>query len=196
MIAEPIAKPRIWTYDEVRAINDDVRRELHDGEIYVMPSPIPTHQRIVTRLAGFLNTWAQQSGGEAIVSPLDMYVSETTYYIPDLIFYSGPQMEIIDLDLEIKNLRLTPHLVVEVLSPKTASNDRTLKTRAYADFEIAHYWIIDPIARTLEAFELVENRYFLAGTLAGTGTLTLPSFANLELRGADLFPGASASSSD
>ncbi len=193
MIAEPLTKSRIWTYDEVREIDGDVRRELHDGEIYEMLSPTVNHQRIITRLAEFLNVWARrQGGGEATVSPVDLYISERTYYIPDLVFYSGAQMQSAEMAGDLKNLRLAPLLVAEILSPSTARNDRTLKTRAYADFGIVHYWIVDPVAQILEAFELRENRYFLAGTLAAEESLSFAAFPDLEIRGAELFPDAHA----
>lgn len=192
MIAEPLTtrKTKTWTYDEVRAIDDDVRRELHDGEIYEMPSPTYNHQRIVTRLAEFLNVWARtHSGGEATVSPLDMYVSETTYYIPDLIFYSGEQMEVIEAEEDLKNLHLAPHLVAEVLSPSTARNDRALKMRTYASFGIAHYWILDPVAQMLEAFELSDGRYASAGAIGAGETYQPTAFAELSIEANALFPG-------
>ncbi len=188
MVAEPLTTRKIWTYDEVRALDDDVRRELHDGEIYEMPSPTVNHQRIVTRLAGFLNAWARQQGGEAIVSPLDLYISERTYYIPDLVFYSGAQMESNEMTGDLKNLRIAPHLVVEILSPSTARNDRTLKTRAYAKFGIAHYWILDPIAQTLEAFELSGDRYALAGAIGAGESYAPAAFPELTIVADELFP--------
>ena len=39
MVAQPLKTRRIWTYNEVRAIDDEVRRELHDGELFEMLSP-------------------------------------------------------------------------------------------------------------------------------------------------------------
>ena len=191
MIAKPQITRKIWTYDEVRAINDDVRRELHDGEVFEMPSPTYNHQRIVTRLAGFLNNWAQQhGGGEATACPLDLYISETTYYIPDLVFYSGTQTEIIESQSDLGNLQIAPFLVVEVLSPSTARNDRTLKTRVYANFGVAHYWILDPRAQTLEAFELDGDRYALAGAVGAGETYSPGAFPGLSVRADELFPGA------
>ncbi len=92
MIAEPLTQRRIWAYDEVREIDDDVRRELHDGEIYEMPSPLVNHQSIILRLAILLSEWARANGGRVYLSPVDLYVCETTYYIPDLVFYSAAQM--------------------------------------------------------------------------------------------------------
>ena len=140
-------------------------------------------------MAGFLNLWAQQhGGGEVTASPLDVYVSETTYYIPDFVFYSGAQRESIETGNDLKNLTFAPQIVVEVLSPSTARNDRTLKMRAYADFGIAHYWILDPAAQTLEAFELGRGRYSLAGAIGAGETYAPAAFPDLIIVADALFP--------
>ncbi len=196
MIAEPQSIPRAWTYDEVRDINDDVRRELHDGEIYVMPSPNLKHQSIILYLAVLLTQWARAHGGKVYLSPVDLYVSPTEYYIPDLVFYSAAQMRNGEVERDPNRLKIAPAIVVEVLSRSTARNDRTLKTRAYANFGIEHYWIIDPVAQTLEAFELIQGRYSLAGAMGADESYAPPAFAGLEIVGAELFPDDSVSSQD
>ena len=199
MIAEPVTtratqtRTESWTYDEVRAIDDDVRRELHDGEIYVMPSPNLKHQSIIGRLYLWLTLWAQQHGGKAYLSPVDLYVSATEYYIPDLVFYSAAQMQSGEVERDPNRLTIAPAIVVEVLSRSTARNDRTLKTRAYAKFGIPHYWILDPIAQTLEAFELIEGRYSLSGSLGEGETYAPAAFPELIIGADELFAFATAS---
>ena len=200
MIAEPLTrretKTRTWTYDEVRGIDDDLLRELHDGKIYIMPSPIPEHQDIIGQHYLQIMLWARQQGGKAYVSPLDLYVSQTEYYIPDLVFYSAAQMQNNAVPRGTKRLTVAPTLAVEVLSRSTARNDRTLKTRAYARFAIPHYWILDPVAQTLEAFELIEGRYSLAGAMGADENYAPATFPGLEIVGTELFPGDTSSSQD
>ena len=188
MIAEPFTtrKTKNWTYDEVRAIDDEVQRELHDGEIYAMPSPILDHQSIIGKLYLFLSLWAR-ARGKAFLSPVDLYVSDAAYYLPDLVFYSAAQMQSGEVERDPKRLTVAPAIVVEVLSRSTTRNDRTLKTRAYATFGIAHYWIIDPAAQTLEAFELSDDRYALAGAIGAEETYAPAAFAELQVVGAELF---------
>jgi Uma2 family endonuclease len=48
---------------------------------------------------------------------------------------------------------LAPDWVCEVLSPTTARLDRGEKLPIYAASGVAHIWLVDPILRTLEAFE-------------------------------------------
>ena len=191
MIAEPLTTPlttrRTWTYDEVCDINDDVQRELHDGEIFAMPSPTLNHQDIILNLAFLLKLWARQHGGKAYLSPVDLYVSPNEYYIPDLVFYSAAQMQNGAIERDPKRLTVAPQIVIEILSPSTARNDRTIKTRAYARFGIEHYWIIDPGAQTLEAFELREERYTLAGAIGADETYQPEGFENLIIPAEELF---------
>jgi Uma2 family endonuclease len=58
-----------------------------------------------------------------------------------------------------KNLPAAPALAAEVLSPSTSLVDRNLKKAAYERFGVQSYWIVDPIQRTLLAFELRERAY-------------------------------------
>ncbi len=168
MIAEPpVFTAKKWTYEQVSAINDDVRRELYHGEIFIMPSPIIEHQEIILRLAFLLMTWARQFGGQAFISPLDLYVSQQVYFIPDLVFYGAQKMASGEVKRDPKRFHLAPDLIVEILSNSTAINDRVRKYRAYAEFGVPFYWIVDPAARTFHAFRLENGRYVDEAVLGG-----------------------------
>lgn len=188
MIAEsPVFTPQEWTYDQVSAIDDDVRRELCDGEIFEMPSPILLHQKIILRLAVTFSLWARQHGGEAFISPLDLYVSPRRYFIPDFIFYNAPQMASGEVARDPKRLTVAPTLIVEVLSDSTAANDRVRKLHAYAEFGVANYWIIDPALQTVEAFELREGLYQVVAAHEGGETFAPAAFAELHIVLPELF---------
>jgi Uma2 family endonuclease len=78
-------------------------------------------------------------------------------------------------------VRVTPHLVIEVASPRPrdARRDRVDKLRDYARAGIRYYWILDPRLRSLEIFELTERgRYALAVT-ASDGRNRVPGCAGL-----------------
>ena len=59
------------------------------------------------------------------ISPFDVVLSSTNVLEPDLIFVSTEQQSIIT----DANIQGAPALVVEVISPSTASKDRELKRR-------------------------------------------------------------------
>ena len=52
-----------------------------------------------------------------------------------------------------------PGWVCEVLSPSTVQLDRVQKLRIYAREGVAHAWLVDPLARTLEVLRLEGGRW-------------------------------------
>jgi len=54
-----------------------------------------------------------------------------------------------------------PDLVVEVLSPSTASEDRGSKRAEYEDVGVREYYLLDPQAKSVEAFVLEGGGYVL-----------------------------------
>src|SRR5262249_35501952 len=52
-----------------------------------------------------------------------------------------------------------PDCVCEVVSASTGRVDRSRKMRAYAREGIAHLWLLDPLARTLEVYGLEGGRW-------------------------------------
>ena len=59
------------------------------------------------------------------------------------------------------NIQGAPDLVVEILSPSTATLDRGAKMLLYVKYGVPHYWILDSDRLTLEMYELQEGNYKL-----------------------------------
>ena len=76
---------------------------------------------------------------------------------------------------------LAPDWVCEVLSPSTAQKDRSLKMPLYAQHGVGYVWLIDPVVRTLEAYELVEGRWVLLGTFREDQCVAIVPFEAVEL---------------
>lgn len=79
-----------------------------------------------------------------------------------------------------RRLVAPPDVVVEVISPSTARADRVLEMEAYAEFGVAHYWLLDPTLQSFEAFVLDNGRYALERVLAETGEMSFADFADLK----------------
>ncbi len=65
------------TYEDYCLLpNDGKRYEIIEGELFVTPSPITAHQRIVTRLASYLLTYVEEHNlGAVFVAPFDVVFS-------------------------------------------------------------------------------------------------------------------------
>ncbi|MDR3570155.1 MAG: Uma2 family endonuclease, partial [Syntrophobacteraceae bacterium] len=74
-----------------------------------------------------------------------------------------------------------PDRVCELLSPKTAGTDKSLKRAIHARAGVPHLWLIDPIARTLDVFRLVEGNWLVAGFFAGDDTVRAEPFQAVEM---------------
>ena len=77
-------------------------------------------------------------------------------YEPDVMFFGPTKSTQIDAD----TLRFPiPDLIVEVLSPSTEARDRGIKFQDYALHGVSEYWIIDPVAETVELYRLKGIEY-------------------------------------
>lgn len=174
------------TYDDYAALPDDGKRyQVLDGELVMTPSPSLRHQRIVFRLAKILDRHVSAlSLGEVFISPIDCILDTWTVLGPDVVFVAAGGSDV----LTRRAVEGAPTLVVEVLSPSTASIDRSKKRSLYAEHGVPHYWIVDPDAITLESLSLAGADYDPPVALEGLDARgTLPPFPGLEIALRDVF---------
>lgn len=147
----PFGRP--LTVDDLEYVPDDGHRyELLDGTLLVTPGPAWSHQELGFSLAIALRNACPR---ELTVLPAPFAV---TFGLPDTELQ--PDVFVARYtDMRQENLPAAPLLAVEVLSPSTALVDRNLKKAAYERFGVESYWLVDPEARTLVAFELRDGGY-------------------------------------
>lgn len=150
-----------WSYaDWERLPNDGNRYEIIDGVLYMAPSPIANHQLSSNRLSQTLTNYADAHDlGYVCTAPMDVRLpNQPVPFQPDVLFIRAERKEIIQQWIEG-----VPDLVVEIISPSSASYDRAQKFRVYEEAGVPEYWIVDPRARTIEVFVLEEGEYVLLG---------------------------------
>ena len=110
------------SYDDLAQMPEDGRwYELYDGEVFVVPSPIPRYQIVSQRLCRVLEDHASRAGGLTLLSPTDVVFSNYDVAQLDVIYFTAAGLKGLSID---ERIRRAPDLVVEVLSPSTTSNDR------------------------------------------------------------------------
>ncbi|MBI4278205.1 MAG: Uma2 family endonuclease [Armatimonadetes bacterium] len=169
----------ILTYQNYLQLPSDRNRyEILGGDLYVTPSPSPTHQSVVMNLgAQILAHVRQHSLGRVLPSPVDVILSQVDVVQTDLVFVSKARAHIIT-DTGIQG---PPDLVIEILSPTTARVDRGRKMETYARSGVAGYWIVDPDTQSVEVYTLEGGQYRRAATLGAQDTLTSPNLPGLTL---------------
>jgi Uma2 family endonuclease len=176
----------VLTYKDYAALPADGRRyEIHAGELSVTPAPSPRHQRILGRLNHVLRLHVEERRlGEVLFAPIDLILGETTIVQPDLLYLDPGRAGLVS----DRGIEGAPTLVVEILSPSTTVIDRATKTQLYARHGVPYYWIVDPEARTVEAYVLVAQGYELVRRASGSAPVSLPPFPELAFAPASLWP--------
>jgi Uma2 family endonuclease len=131
--------------------------ELLEGEIIVSATPVPKHQRLVVRFYTLID--GLKPNGEVFVAPIGVYFDDENVPKPDVVWLAENSR----CKVGEKLLEGVPDLIVEVLSPGTAKQDRVKKFRLYERFGVREYWIADPIEAYIEIYTLVDTKYQRVG---------------------------------
>jgi Uma2 family endonuclease len=168
-----------WTYDDLAAMpEDNVIREILDGELFVSPSPFTKHQRIVRRLIYEIEHYLRSNPiGELFAAPFDVVFSADNVCEPDLLVIRNERSSIVTK----KNVQGAPDFVIEVLSEFNRKNDEVRKLEIYDRFGVDEYWIVDPEADTVRIYRRQGKRLALVTQLAAAAhdvatTPILPGF--------------------
>jgi Uma2 family endonuclease len=147
---QPAVKESGWTVGDYYELPEDGNQyEIFDGVLELKPSPTTTHQRISSNIEWILND-SCRSDYIIIDSPIDVILTERETRQPDIVVIHRSREHII----EERAIVGPPDLVIEILSPSTAKNDRTRKKTSYARFGVEEYWIVDPMNLTIEQYTL------------------------------------------
>jgi Uma2 family endonuclease len=156
--------------------------ELLDGQIVQRSSPHYQHQSVLFKLAKAIDIFiADKNNGIIFMAPIDVYLDEENYVVPDLIYLSEENKNKLSPEGYIKG---SPDIIAEVLSPSTAKHDKGDKMKIYKKHRVAEYWLIDPKARSVEIYVFRQNDYDLDEWQSETGIVkstVLPGFTlNIE----------------
>lgn len=174
------------SYDDLVSLQDrpefDGRRlELIDGELFVSPTPNLFHQRVSMNLAAALEQHASAHGGAVFAAPTEVRRGPEVAVQPDICFIGRQQFHL----LATAGIDGAPALVAEILSPSTRRVDLTRKKALYERFGVLEYWIVDPDARTVTNYALVDGRYReVPADAASVHSRSIPGF---EITLSDLF---------
>lgn len=147
---------RQYTYADLQSFpEDNLRREIIDGELFVNPSPIVRHQRVAGNLYDLLKAFAKITGGRVFFAPLDVFFSDKNVVEPDLLLIRVDHL----YRIGEKRMDGPPDLVVEISSPSTRCLDQVRKRDLYERFGVAEFWFVDLEAERIEVYVLRDGGY-------------------------------------
>ena len=167
-----------YTYKDYLLIDDDKRYEVIRGGLIMVPAPFTIHQRVSMNLVFIINKYVREKRlGEVLVAPTDVVLSEDTVVQPDILFISKERLDII----KEAAIMGSPDLIVEIISPSSASYDTVEKRDIYEEYGVKEYWLVFPQEKAIEVLTLESNIYreFCKGRK--TGVVMSKIIAGLEV---------------
>jgi Uma2 family endonuclease len=167
--------------EDLYNLPENMRGEIINGELIVTPRPARRHVEAAASLGGELvppyRFGRGGPGGWIILDEPELHL-EKDILIPDL---AGWRKERLSTAPEEHRFTVPPDWVCEILSPKTARNDRIKKMRIYALHEVQSTWLIDLIVKTLEVFRLESGRWFLLNAFEQNDQVRAEPFQEVEI---------------
>ncbi|HXG66791.1 MAG TPA: Uma2 family endonuclease [Blastocatellia bacterium] len=177
-----------FTSDDLRGFPDDGKRyEIIDGELYVSRQPHYYHQRVCVNVSSLLNFWSQQSQLREVSLAPGLIFADDDDVAPDLIWISNARLA--TALWQDGKLHSAPELVVEVLSPGGANEqrDREAKLKLYSRRGVHEHWIVDWRARQIEIYRREHAQLRLVATLYEPDVLETPLLPGFSCKVADVF---------
>ena len=151
-----------FTYLEYKNWKNGERWELIDGEAFDMsPAPGTTHQRISGRLFNCIFNYLESNPCQVFSAPFDVFLPENEEKFDEISTIVQPDIVVIcdEAKLHEKGCVGAPEIVIEILSPSTASRDQITKRDLYERKGVKEYWIVDPAGKIVWQYVLKDNAY-------------------------------------
>ena len=169
------------TYEDLVKLPDHLVAEIVNGELHASPRPAPPHARAGSIVGGLIVPPFDQGrggpGGWWILYEPELHLGGDVL-VPDWAGWRRSRMPHLPATAYFP---LPPDWVCEIVSPSTSSLDRVQKLSIYARERVAHAWLIDPLARTLEVLRLENARWTILATHEGRDVVRAEPFTEIEL---------------
>lgn len=128
--------------------------ELIEGKSFILsyqPHAI-RHNRVRLQILSTFEAFLENAP-YIVLDNTDIYLDDKNHYVPDAMIVCNRSI------IHDDAIYGAPDLVVEVLSPSTAKNDRGPKMRHYAEAGVKEYWIVTPVGKTVEVYYNHDGRF-------------------------------------
>lgn len=138
------------------AYQDEIRYELLNGTAVAMsPRPNVNHNIVSGNLFRIFGNFLKDKKCNAFSDGVDVHIDDANVVIPDAMIVCN--QDIIKSD----GIYGAPDLVVEVLSPTTAKNDKGYKKDLYEKAGVKEYWIVSINERLIEVYLSKDGKFVL-----------------------------------
>lgn len=159
-------------------LRDDIKAEFINGEV-IMHSPVKRrHLDATQNLTTLLRVYVHVHDLGAVDSEKALVGLTRNDYEPDICYWNSETANSFEDD---QMEHPAPDLIVEILSKSTTGRDRGVKFEDYAAHGVREYWIIDPVRKSVEQYQLDEPTMAFASAAVLyindiLAALTIPGF--------------------
>ena len=157
--------------------------EIVDGELFMMPRPAPRHATAAVGLTDAISPAFRRGrggpGGWIILPEPELELGPR----PDLVqpAVAGWRRERLPTMPDEAAIDVVPDWVCEVMSSSTRRFDRFDKMPMYFRHGVAHAWLVDPAAKTLEVFRRTADGWLLVLSAGESAVVRAEPFDAIEL---------------
>ncbi len=148
-----------YKYSDYLKWDDEIRREIIDGKIYLMvPAPTFHHQDISMCLSNLIYEFLKGKDCKVVASPIDVVLVEEDEGEKDSRNVVQPDIIVVCDEEKIthKGIVGAPDICIEILSPHTSAKDKKEKFYLYEKYGVKEYWLVHPDDKTVTIFKLDE----------------------------------------
>ncbi|MBI3148094.1 MAG: Uma2 family endonuclease [Betaproteobacteria bacterium] len=178
MAAHPVTNPAThYTWNDYQTWPDDERWEIIDGTAYAKsPAPSTQHQSVALALAGRLERLLAGKPCRPFIAPTDVKLSDAHVVQPDILVVCDASK------ITPSHIEGAPDLIIEVLSPATATRDLREKKALYEKSGVREYVVVDPMEHYANRFLLgADGSYDKGAVVAADEKLIIASFDGIEI---------------
>ena len=176
-------------YRDLEALPPNVVGQIAFGVMHAHPRPAVPHALAASAIGEELGPPFKRGrggpGGWLILHEPELHLAEDVL-VPDL---AGWRRERMPEAPRTAAISLGPDWVCEVLSPSTTGFDRGDKLKVYVREKVAHVWLVDPAAQTVEILLLDGPTYRMHEVHSGDAKARVVPFDAIELDLAILWAG-------
>ncbi len=180
-----------YSYADYLKWDDQRRYEIIDGLVFNMNAPLRVHQEILLATVRRLADFFDNHPCSVFIAPFDVRLAAKSCDDDKIFNVVQPDISVVcdEKKLDERGCIGAPDLVVEVISPATASRDHIQKRRLYETAGVREYWLIDPTNRIVTLYCADTDGNFRSPvTLGDTDIITAETFAGLNIDLAAIFP--------
>ncbi|SHF85917.1 Endonuclease, Uma2 family (restriction endonuclease fold) [Caldanaerobius fijiensis DSM 17918] len=185
-------KQKKYTYEDYLKWDDNNRYELIEGVPYLLASPSVLHQTVVGNIYFRFKGCLNDRKCKVFTAPLDVLLPQNEHIEEkDIDVVVQPDIFIVCDESKIKggkNCKGAPDMIIEVLSPATASRDFITKQNLYERAGVKEYWVVSPEEKNIVVFRMDERmKYNTYGIYGEDSVVEVRIFPDLTIPVKDIF---------